>query len=358
MEFQGFGENKIRGGSDMLLYPGTGMGIMGDAFRFEEDILAITTLKAEDFGGEHNKRSYAYVLVLWLVGIWSMMTNLTQVVFVKVFKRQKDSFMKILWNLGRDPNHVSSFFVDRFSKFNHQSKTGAASWPSLDIFYNYHTKISPQLKNDMEGAMTRFWVGKMENRQAVTNRLKIVINLLENAFRKFVNEPEIRLVSIASGSAQAVIKAIQRCCDLPIKVILIDIDKTAIKKARQEVELAGLTNQVSFIHGTTSSLEKVCQEFRPHIVEMVGFLDYRPKKKAIQLIHRIKDCLLPGGYFLTCNIRKNRERIFLNWTLLWPMIYRSEKQFAELLVKGGFLLEKINIFYEPFKIHGIGVCQK
>ncbi len=342
----------------MLLYPGTGVEIVEDAFRFEEDVLTVTTLKAEDFGGEHSKRSHGYVSVLWLVGIWSMITNFTQAFFIKVFKRRKDPLLRILWDLGRDSNHVSSSFVDRLSRFNHQSKTGAASWSSLDIFYNYHEKISPRLKNDIEGAMTRFWIGKMENRQAVTNRLKIVINLLENAFRKFVNEPEIRLVSIASGSAQAVIKAIQRCQYLPIKVILIDVDKTAIEKARREVEFAGLTNQISFIHGTTSDLEKVCQEFRPHIIEMVGFLDYRPKKKAIQLIRRIKDCLLPGGYFLTCNIRKNRERIFLNWTLLWPMIYRNKKQFAELLVKGGFLSEKINIFYEPFKIHGVGVCQK
>jgi hypothetical protein len=139
---------------------------------------------------------------------------------------------------------------------------------------------------------------------------------------------------------------------------LIDVDKTAIEKARQEVKKAGLEDRFVFIRGTTRILEEVCQEFRPHIIEMVGFLDYRPKKKAIQLINCIRRCLSPGGFFLTCNIRKNSEKIFLSWVLLWPMIYRSETQFAELLVKGGFSSEKIDVLYEPFKIHGIGVCQK
>ena len=106
------------------------------------------------------------------------------------------------------------------------------------------------------------------------------------------------------------------------------------------------------------TLERVCREFRPHIIEMVGFLDYMSKNKAIKLINRIKDYLPKGGIFLTCNINKNREKIFLDWVMLWPMIYRSESQFAELLLQGGFSPESIDILYEPFRIHGIGVCQK
>jgi ubiquinone/menaquinone biosynthesis C-methylase UbiE len=341
----------------MLLYPGAGIEVI-DGFRVEEEKPTVATLEAEAFEGEHNKRSHAYILVLWLVSIWAMITNFTQAFSAKLFKKQKTAFVKILWEMGRNPDHISSSFVDRFSKFNHQSKIGAAGWRSLDIFYNYYEKVRPQLDGNFEGWITRYWIGKMENRQAVTNRLKIVVNLLEDAFKKFINEPEIRLVSVASGSAQAIIRAMQKYPHLCVKATLIDIDETAIEVSRQKVKEAGLEDCFTFVKGTTNALEEICQEFRPHIIEMVGFLDYRPKKKAIQLINRIKYCLSPGGYFLTCNIRKNREKIFLDWVLLWPMIYRNEKQFAELLVKGGFSPKKINLFYEPFRIHGIGVCQK
>ena len=186
--------------------------------------------------------------------------------------------------MGRNPKHISSSFVDRFSRFNHQAIVGAAGWQSLDILYNYHEKIKPQLNSRLEGWLTRYWIEKIENRQAVTNRFKMVINLLAKAFAKFVNEPEVRIVSIASGSAQAVIKAMLKCPRLNIKAILIDIDKTALKAAKDMAEKNGLGKRFSFVRGTTKSLERVCREFRPHIIEMVGFLDYMSKNKAIKLI--------------------------------------------------------------------------
>ena len=341
----------------MLLYPGNGVDVF-DSILVEKKKIATTVLTADNFGGEYNKRSHLYFLVLWMVSIWAMITNFTQALFIKVLGRSENSLAKILWQIGRDENHISSTFVDRFSQFNHQSKVGAAGWRSLDIFYNYHEKIKPQLNGGFEKFITRHWIEKMQNRQAVANRYKIVVNLLVDAFNKFINQKEIRLVSVASGSAQAVIAAIKKCQRLNVRVVLIDTDESAIEKSREDVRMAGLEDTFAFIHGTTKELEKICQDFHPHIIEMVGFLDYRPKKKAIQLINRINKCLLPGGFFLTCNIRKNPERIFLNWVLLWPMIYRNKEQFAELLTSGGFSPENINIFYEPFQIHGIGVCKK
>ena len=88
----------------------------------------------------------------------------------------------------------------------------------------------------------------------------------------------------------------------------------------------------SIVCNTTKCLEEVCADFQPHIIEMVGFLDYRPKNRAMELINQIKSFLPQPGIFLTCNINKNREKIFLDWLLLWPMIYRNEQEFAELLV--------------------------
>jgi hypothetical protein len=306
---------------------------------------------------EYSKRSFFYFGILWLVSLWAMITNVAQAMFIKIFKKREDYFQKILWTIGRDPNHISSTFVDRFSRFNHQSKYGAAGWRALNVFYNYHDFVKPQLENKFEKVITKFWIEKMQNRQAVTNRLKVAVWLLSKAFSKFINEPEVRLVSIASGSAQAVVEAIKKSPQ-SIKAVLIDMDQTAIDEAKRIVREAGFESNFTFIKGDTSSVKKVCTEFKPHIIEMIGFLDYRPEKKAIKLVHKIYDCLPADGIFLTCNIRKNIEKIFLSWVLLWPMIYRNEKQFSNILINGGFSPEKVDLIYEPFKIHGIGVCQK
>jgi hypothetical protein len=112
----------------------------------------------------------------------AMVTNSSQALYRKALINKGDSFGKILWEMGRDPNHVSSSLVGRFSKYNKIAKWGAAGWRSLDLFYNYHDKTKPQLDGNLEGWLTRHWVEKMENRQAVTNRLKILRNNLRSTF--------------------------------------------------------------------------------------------------------------------------------------------------------------------------------
>jgi len=340
----------------MLIYPGSGVDVFADCY-MQKDKVEVAVMKAEEINGEHEVRSWGYIFILWASSFIAMITNFSQALWIKVFKQRKDSLVKILWTMGRSSNHVSSLFFDRFSQYTHACKTGAAGWRSLDIFYNYHEKIKPELKDNLEGFLARFWIGKMENRQAVTNRKKLVVDLLVKSFHRFINEPEIRLVSVASGSAQAVIEAMKHS-QVPVFATLIDIDNEAIAVAKREAEEAGFGDRFNFIQGSTSVLDDLCAEIQPHIIEMVGFLDYRPKKKAIKLVNKIYKCLNPGGMLLTCNIRKNREKIFLDWILLWPMYYRSQKQFANILLSGGFAPKKTNIIYEPFKIHGVSVCQK
>jgi len=315
----------------------------------------VVTLPANEYGLEHDKRSLIYISILWLVSFLAMVTNVTRALFVKV-KKWKTPIRQILWQMGRDHDHFSSFAVDWFSKFNHQAKCGAASWRALDLFYNYYSKIKPQLDGNLESKLTRYWIEKMENRQAVTNRLKVLTILLKNAFAKFGSEPEVRLFSVASGSAQAVVDAILGSSQ-NVKVLLLDIDATAIEEAKSLVAKYGLEEKFSFICGTVKKIEDVCHNFRPHVVEMVGFLDYRPEEKAVTLVAKIKKCLPDGGILITCNIKKNREKPFLDWVLLWSMDYKDEFDLARIFNKGGFLPEKTEILFEPFGIHGICICQ-
>lgn len=343
-----------------------------------EDGIVCQRLAPQEFGGEHRQNGAFYLSVLWTVSLWAKITNSAQT-FGRFLRKDKLSIWNaikarnlkkavkrcvFIWvttslEMGRDPNHVSSSFVDRFSRYNHQAKWGAAGWKSLDVFYNYWEEVFPRLVKDLESWLTGYWIERMANRQAVTNRLKIAVNLLVGAFSKFSGEPEIRLLSVASGSAQAVIQAMQRCPNLNVKAILIDADQTALDEAGKSIAEAGLTGKFELKLGKTEILEEVCKTFRPHVVEMIGFLDYRPDEKAIQLIGRIWNILPTGGVFITCNIRNNPEMVFLHWVLIWPpMIYRSARQLGKMVIGGGFEREKTKLFYEPFEIHGIAVAVK
>jgi hypothetical protein len=318
----------------------------------------LSCVAAQDIDGEHNKRSIFYIFFLWMVSSWAAVTNGFQASARKVFREHAKSMGEVMWNMGRDPDHVSSSFFDRFSRFNHEAKYGAAGWMALDLFYNYHEKVEPKLNGDLEAFWTRYWMGDMENRQAVTNRLKLVIRLLAHAFDRYSHLPEIRLLSIASGSAQAVIAAMKELPHLNIRAALIDNDPSALEKARKEFTEAGLSDRCELIKDTTQCIDEVCARYKPHIIEMVGFLDYRPTKKAIELISRIRENLPEDGMFITCNINHNREKVFLSYMLLWPMIYRNQEEFLDILIQAGFLHENVLMLYEPFKIHGLAVCKK
>lgn len=319
--------------------------------------LPVHVFDPDEFGGEYDRRNIFYVCGVWATSFIAMATNLAQAFYRKI-ANGGGSLNKILWDMGRDRDHISSFAFDRLSKFNRQAKYGATGWRSLDLFYNYHEKIKPQLHHDSEGWMTRYWIGKFENRQAVTNRFKIVINLIVNAFAEFSTEKEIRILSIASGSAQELVEAMKRCPHLNIKVLLLDADASAIDEAKKIVGEAGLDDKFSYVNDTIKVIEDVARVFQPNIIELMGFLDYRSRSQAITLIDLIRKQIPDGGIFITCNIRKNREKIFLDWVLIWPMIYRSEEEFADLIIHGGFPVENIQLVYEPFKIHGIAVCKK
>lgn len=323
----------------------------------DKGALPVQVMHPATFGGEYDRRSSVYVAGTWLVSVLAMITNLSQALARKMINGN-NPVTRCLWDMGRDRSHFSSFAVDRFSRFNHQAKYGAAGWRSLDLFYNYHEKIKPQLNGGIESWITRHWIGKFENRQAVTNRLKISINTLVTAIKSFSKEKEIRLLSIASGSAQAVVDAMKKCPEQNVKVVLIDADASALEEAKRLIAEAGMSDRFTFVNDTTKTLDTVAGEFKPHIIEMVGFLDYRPRQQAIALIDRIRMRLPKDGIFITCNIRKNREKMFLDWVLLWPMVYRSEHELADVLIRGGFLPAKTKLIYEPFKIHGIAVCRK
>jgi hypothetical protein len=246
-------------------------------------------------------------------------------------------------------------FFDRFSRFNHQAKYGAAGWESLDLFYNYHHKVVPHLKGDLERLVTRYW-GGLENRQAATNRLKLAIRLLSHAFERYAGEQEVRIFSIAAGSAQAVMGAMKECPHMNIRAVLLDNDASALAVAHRELVVAGLRERCEIIKSTTRCIEDVFARFRPHIVEMVGFLDYRPREKAVRLLSRIRAGMGADGMLITCNINHNREKVFLDWTLLWPMIYRSRGEFIDLLLRAGFDPRAMLVMYEPLEIHGLAVC--
>ena len=244
------------------------------------------------------------------------------------------------------------YFFDGVSKNCREIKENAARWKALDIIYNY------QLGN--ENLITDFWL-EIKNAQAVRNRLKLIKHLLfKNIEEISKNGKEIRLISIASGSAQGAIETISLAKQkgIFVKSVFIDIDPTALEHARKLTQKLGVENQITFVNKTASIINEIGKDFKPNLIEMVGFLEYRPEEKAIKLIQSIYQVLEKGGTFLVSHISPNLESFFLKEVINWPMIYRKPEETVRILSLAGFSLENCSFYWEPLKIHYIAECKK
>ncbi len=282
------------------------------------------------------KKRWLYVLTLpisWLLTLYVMVKK-----GICKFFHVPGLFTNTLW-------------FDGLGSSNREIKDGAASWKALNIIYNH--RFNESILNIVDD----FWIG-MINAQAVRNRYKLVKQEVRRAILQFNDYKEVRLVSLACGSAQAVIEIMAEFKDegILVRTILVDIDQNALDYASNLAEQNGVTGQIITIKASVSEIDSIASDFKPQVIEMLGLLDYIPREKAIKLARKIYESLEIKGIFLTCNIAPNIERYFLTWVIDWPMIYRKPSDLVEIIHKAGF--SDFRIIYEPLKVHGLVVATK
>lgn len=220
--------------------------------------------------------------------------------------------------------------------------------------------FKPSGRHTLRDWVERYWWG-IRNAQAVRNRLRLVRRELDRASREVASlrRRPLHLVSLASGSARAVIETVAclRARGTPAVATLIDLDPEALRAGEALAARLGVERWIRGVCASVSHMEKVL-DAPPDLVEMVGFLDYRPDHRAVSLIRRIHRILEPGGWFITANILPNAEQHSLKIVIDWPMIYRRPEELGALLLQGGFVPEVVTIRVEPQRIHAVSVCHK
>ena len=287
---------------------------------------------------QFEKRRWPYILTMpisWLLTLWVMAKKV------------------VCRTLGKAGPDINTFWFDGLGLSNRAIKEGAASWKALDIIYNHPFGQ----KKSIGGFVDDFWIG-MINAQAVRNRLKLVKQEIRRAILRFSDDGEIRLLSLAAGSAQGVIEVMAELKTEGIKVraLLLDIDQTALDYAIQLAYRHGVGNQIETVKTSVAQVARISRNFQPQVIEMLGLLDYIPHDKAIRLLGSIYNSLGTNGIFLTCNICHNPERHFLKWVINWPMIYRTIDRLEQIIRGAGF--SNYRFIYEPLKVHCLVVAQK
>lgn len=235
-----------------------------------------------------------------------------------------------------------------------QVRAGNGSWKALNIIYNMPDYVCFN-KNKLGIFLDKCYSLNINNPKSVRNRLKISKHLLEKEIAGF-SGGQMRILCLACGSAQAVIESVAKFPDRDVKVLLVDIDPEALEYARNLAQKHGVLGRFEFQERNAMMVARIAKDFKPHLVEMLGLLDYIPKDLAISLVERIRKSLEPCGVFITCNIHPNPEIPIVRWILNWEMIYRTKQEIVDIIKGGGF--DQCELLTEPIGIHSIAVARK
>ncbi|PIQ31389.1 MAG: hypothetical protein COW61_03705 [Candidatus Yonathbacteria bacterium CG17_big_fil_post_rev_8_21_14_2_50_46_19] len=237
----------------------------------------------------------------------------------------------------------------------------ATSHQAIEVLYNYgeaqHSRTLSQR------FFHHVWFST-NNPKAVRNRLRLVKRELKKSIKEHLaGGRNINILSIASGSARAVLDAVADpfIKGTFVKVTFIDKNEAANEYSKQ---LASHQNYPSnydlrWVTDTARNFSKYFDEIdKPNIIEMVGLMDYFESSKVEDIFSAIYVNLAPGGIFISANICDNSERKFVTKVVGWEMIYREPEDFLNFAIKAGFREDDIMIFYEPLRIHFVMVVKK
>lgn len=295
-----------------------------------------TRIIAERFGGaegyEHRSPWLFIVFpIAALLIIWAMAKRA-----VKRLLGRLDGSVRILW-------------FDGFGSKCRELKQHAATWRSINIIYNRSEVASSP---GFGGVIDRFWWTHTTNGRAVRNRLKIAKRELLRAVAECCDD-EPRIMSLAAGTAQGVIETLAELKrgGRRAKVLLIDIDPTALAYARELAKRYFVEDMIETREGNALLAAKSAREFEPHVIEVMGLLDYLSDEEVVRLMRGMRRYLARGGRFITCNIHPNLERLFMEWVIEWKMIYRTPARLARLAEEAGY--DDVTMFVEPLGLHGV-----
>ena len=219
--------------------------------------------------------------------------------------------------------------------------------------YNYRFGIDKTIK----GRISDFLFGNL-NCQAARNRFKLAKRELKKSILDNSYQKEIRIISLASGTSQLEIETLAKLKkhNINIKIVLIDKDYGALKRAQEFASVNNVLDQVMLMKSDVSYGLKIANKFKPHIIEMIAFLDYFAKDEAIEFISTIYKILPIGGTFIASNTVPNLEMHFVKWVVGWPLIYRKPNELAKIIRKARF--DQCKVVNEPLNIQAIATAIK
>jgi len=260
-------------------------------------------------------------------------------------------------------NSIPANFNSLVSKTHHGANVVIKKAASHEAIETLYQSGYPHLTKNVFQAIARWiWFGT-NCTVAAQNRLILVKDILKTTIQSRVKIGEsIDLLSIASGSARAVVEAINDAHisgSARVHVTFLDKSPAALEYSTQLTSKLPKGFELRWVEDTASSFPKYFNEQnKPNIVEMVGLLDYFEPPQVVKVLSAIYQNMSKGGTMIIANISDNKERKFVTNLVGWKMVYRNAEELIDLALESGFEASKMRSIYEPQGIHHILVAIK
>ncbi len=236
----------------------------------------------------------------------------------------------------------------------------ATTHEAIEVLYKFG---EPQKsRNLLQKIFHRIWFSTY-NSKAVRNRLRMVTRELRNSIKEHsLRGKKVKILSIASGSARAVLDAVfdnEHLKENGVEINFLDKNPKANEYSKGLVSIRSFPSSYKFnwITDTVSNFPKYIKN-PVNIIEVVGLLDYFDNDAVKKIMKLAYENLEKDGIFITSNIVDNLECKFVTNVVGWCMLYKRPEEFFEIATEVGFMPENIKILYEPLKIHFVMIAKK
>lgn len=248
-----------------------------------------------------------------------------------------------------------SLFLRTIGMFSEGMRIGFTHGFDSGMIMNYVCQNTPS---------GRFYIGKVLDRiflnQVTCKAFRAIKEIQKNVIKNYLQERNgdpTFIVDLASGKADYIYDALRET-NGNVKVLLRDLDETALKESRAIAEKLNLLNKVSYEQGNALDSESLKRIYpKPNLVIEVGLYGIIHDDELLRRhFFELKDILNPGAILfnvqtynpqieLIARVLKNRDGERCVWHL------RPVELVIEWAEKAGFIEPQVTM--DPYGIYAV-----
>jgi len=248
-----------------------------------------------------------------------------------------------------------SLFLRTIGMFSEGMRIGFTHGFDSGMIMNYVCQNTPS---------GRFYIGKVLDRiflnQVTCKAFRAIKEIQKNVIKNYLQERNgdpTFIVDLASGKADYIYDALRET-NGNVKVLLRDLDETALEESRAIAEKLNLLNKVSYEQGNALDIESLKRIYpKPNLVIEVGLYGIIHDDELLRRhFFELKDILNPGAILfnvqtynpqieLIARVLKNRDGERCVWHL------RPVELVIEWAEKAGFIEPQVTM--DPYGIYAV-----